>query len=138
MVSGAKPVDGRADRVVQTTVAVVTLSAFVFRQQWVVPVLAVLLAGGAIFGPRGNPFHRAYAAFIAPRLGPGAGVEDATTVQAQDILGCALLGVATLCIVIGIGGVAWIVTLAEGVVAAVAATTGVHLGVTARDRFRKP
>ena len=58
----------------------------------------------------------------------------AATVQAQDVLAAALLGVATLCSSSGLGGVAWIVTLAEGGVAAVvAATTGVHLGAWSRS-----
>jgi hypothetical protein len=47
------------------------------------------------------------------------------------------MGVATLCLLIGIGLIAWIVTLIEGGVAAVAATTGVHLGVVVRDRIRR-
>ena len=46
-----------------------------------------------------------------------------------------LLAVATLCLLIGLGGIAWILTLVEGLVAAVAATTGVHLAVSIRDRL---
>jgi hypothetical protein len=131
------PVDVRSDRVVQGAVAVITLGAFVFHQQWVIPILLVLVSAGALLGPAGNPFHRIFAGLVAPRISPARAMERATTVKAQDMLATALLGVATLLILIGLGGVAWIVILAEAGVAAVAATTGVHLGVTALDRLRR-
>jgi hypothetical protein len=117
--------------------AVITLGAFVFHQEWVIPILLVLVGAGALIGPAGNPFHRAFSGLVAPRLPPVTATEPAATVRAQDILAAALLGTAMLLILIGLGGVAWIMTLAEAGVAAVAATTGVHLGVTALDRFRR-
>jgi hypothetical protein len=135
--SGSEPVDVRADRAVQATVAVATLSAFVFRQPWVIPVLGVFVGAGALVGPAGNPIYRIFDGLVGPRLSPAADVEPAATLRAQDVLGVALLGVATLCLLIGLGGIAWIVTLAEAGVAAVAATTGVHLGVEVRDRLRR-
>jgi len=61
----------------------------------------------------------------------------AEAIRIQDLLAFGLLALATLCLVIGLGGVAWFFTLAEGLVAAVAATTGVHLGVSIRDRLRR-
>ena len=131
------PVDMRSDRAVQGAVAVVTLGAFVFHQEWVIPILLVLVGAGALIGPAGTPFLRAFAGLVAPRLPPATATEPASTIHAQDVLAAALLGVATLLILIGLGGVAWVVTLVEALVAAVAATTGVHLGVTARDRFRR-
>ncbi len=121
----------------QGAVAVITLGAFVFHLQWVIPILLVLLAAGALLGPAGNPFHRLFAGLVAPRLAPARAMERATTIKAQDVLATALLGVATLLILVGLGGVAWVVTLAEAGVAAVAATTGVHLGVTVLDRLRR-
>jgi hypothetical protein len=136
-VTAASEVDGRADRVVQGTIAVVTLGAFVFRAVWVIPVLAVMLGVGAAIGPAGNPFIRLFAGLIAPRLGPAETTVPAATIRAQDGLAVALLGVATLFLVIGLGGIAWIVALAEAGVAAVAATTGVHLGVTLLDRLTR-
>lgn len=117
--------------------AVIILGAFVFGQEWVIPILLVLLGSGALLGPSGNPFLRAFAGLAAPRLPPAKAVEPAASVQAQDMLGATLLGTATLLILIRLGGVAWVVTLGEAGVAAIAATTGVHLGVTARERFRK-
>jgi hypothetical protein len=129
-------VDARADRVVQGALAVVTLGAFVFRAFWVIPVLAIVAGLGAI-GPAGNPLHRLFAALAAPRLPPVHTTVPASTVRSQDLLAAGLLAFATLCLVISLGGIAWIVALAEAGVAAVAATTGVHLGVTLRDRFKR-
>jgi Domain of unknown function (DUF4395) len=131
------PVDARADRVVQGAIAVVTLGAFVFRASWVIPVLAVVLGVGAATGPSGNPFHRLFAALVAPRLSAARATVPASTVTVQDALGVALLGLATLLLLVGLNGIAWFVALAEAGVAAVAATTRVHLGVTVRDRLRR-
>ena len=137
MASGTEPVDVRADRAVQGTVAVATLSAFVFHQPWVIPVLGVFVGAGALIGPAGNPIYRIFDGLVAPRLSPVANVEPASTLRAQDVLGVAVLGLATACILIDLGGIAWIVALGEAGIAAVAATTGVHLGVIARDQLRR-
>lgn len=137
MAPRSDPVDDRADRAVQGTITVIALGAFVFRVPWVVPVLAVLLAIGAFRGPAVNPFHRIFAALVAPRLSPAGTTVPAATAQAQDQLGVVLLVVATLCIIIGLGVVGWFVTVAEGGVALIAATTGVHLGVMVSERIRR-
>jgi hypothetical protein len=118
-------------------VAVVLLSAFVFRQMWIVPVLGVLVGAGAAFGPGGNPFLRLFGAFVAPRLPAALAFEDPVTVHLQDVLAVALLGVATLALVISLNVVSWVIALAEAGAAATAATTGVHVGIAVRDRLRR-
>jgi len=135
--SGSESVDARADRAVQGAISIVTLSAFVFRAPWVIPVLAVFLAAGALLGPAGNPFHRVFQGVVAPRASKPRLLVPASTIQAQDALAAALLAVATFFLLVGVGAIAWIVTLAEGGVAAVAATTGIHVGIVARDRIRR-
>ena len=47
MASGSVPVDVRADRAVQGAVTVITLGAFVFREPFVIPVLAACLGAGS-------------------------------------------------------------------------------------------
>jgi hypothetical protein len=131
------PVDARADRAAQGAVAVILLSAFVFRQTWVLPVLGVLVGAGAAFGPAGNPFHRVFVGFVSPRLSKPQVFEDASTVRVQDVLAVALLGVATLALLISLNVVSWVIALAEAGVAATAATTGVHVGIAVRDRIRR-
>jgi hypothetical protein len=137
VVPESAPVDSRADRATQGAVAVILLSAFVFSQAWIIPVLGVLVGAGAAFGPAGNPFHRLYSAFVAPRLAKPASFEDAVTVRVQDVLAVALLGTATLALLISLNVVAWVIALAEAGVAATAATTGVHLGLAVRDLIRR-
>jgi hypothetical protein len=131
-------IDSRGDRTVQGSVAVILLAAFVFRQTWVVPVLGVLVGAGAAFGPAGSPFHRVFAAWVSPRLSPPTSYEDAATIRVQDVLAVALLGTATLALLIALNAVVWIIALVEAGIAAVAATTGFHLGVVVRDRIRPP
>jgi len=131
------PVDSRADRTTQGIVAVIMLSAFVFRQMWIVTVLGVLVGAGAAFGPAGNPFLRLFEAFVAPRLPAPSTLEDPATVHAQDVLAVALLGIATAALLISLNVVSWVIALAEAGAAATAATTGVHVGVAVRDRLRR-
>jgi len=135
--AGAEPVDVRADRAVQGTVAVATLAGFVFHQPWVIPVLGVLLGLGALFVPAGNAIYRLFVGLVLPRLRSAAETEPAGSLHAQDVLGFALLAVGTGCIAIGLGGIAWFVALLEAGVAVTAATTGLHLGVLVRDRLRR-
>jgi hypothetical protein len=132
-----EPVDVRADRAVQGAITVIALGAFVFHLPWVVPVLAVLLAIGAARGPAVNPFHRIFAALVAPRLSPATTTLPAPTAKAQDQLEVALLVVATLCILIGLGVVGWFVTVVAAGIALAAATTGVHLGVMVTERIHR-
>jgi hypothetical protein len=131
------PVDSRADRTAQGVVAVILLSAFVFRQMWVIPVLGVLVGAGAAFGPGGNPFLRLFEAFVARRLPAPTTFEDPVTVHVQDVLAVALLGVATLTMLISLNVVSWVIALVEAGAAATAATTGVHVGVAVRERLRR-
>lgn len=120
----------------QGAIAVILLGAFVFGQIWILPILGVLVAAGAAFGPPGSPFHRLFAAYVEPRLPPATDLEAAATIRAQDALATALLAAATVAVLISLNGLAWIIALAEAGVAAVAATTGVHLGVALLDRLR--
>jgi hypothetical protein len=130
------PVDARADRAVQGALAVLTLGAFVFRVAWLIPILALLVGVGAALGPERNPLNVLYTTTVGPRLRPSPATVPAETVRSQDVLAFGLLAVATLCLLIGLGGFAWILAVVEGLIAAVAATTGLHLGVWIRDQLR--
>ena len=123
-----EPVDARADRLVQAVVGVALLSAFVFRIVWVVPALAILLGVGALLGPHRNPFHLAYAHWVAPRLPAEEGTVPAETVRAQDLLIAADCAVASLAFLVGIRPVGWFLVLVAALAAIFAATTRMHLG----------
>jgi hypothetical protein len=133
-------VDARTDRAAQATVGVALLAGFVFRVTWVVPVLLLILGIGALAGPEGNALHRVFERWIAPRLPPPAAPlaessVPAATVQAQDALAAVVLAVAGLAFLLGISPVGWVLVIAEGVIAILAATTRLHAGDWLRRRF---
>jgi hypothetical protein len=135
------PVEGvaaRTDRVAQGAVGIALLAAFVFRIPLVIPVLALILAIGAVGGPQANALHLVFERWIAPRLPAGmyTNVEPripAPTVRAQDALETAVLLVAGVAFAIGISLLGWILVIAEAVIAILAATTRIHVA----DRVRR-
>lgn len=116
------------------------MAAFVFRVPWLVPALSLLLAVGALAGPRANALHRASERWITPRLPPPTvvgpeGTVAVATVRAQDALAAAILAVASLAFLFGVAIVGWALALAEAVVAIIAATTRIHAGDRLRHLF---
>ncbi len=67
-------VEARTDRVAQGAVGIALLAGFVFRLPWLVPAIGLVLAVGALGGPRANGLHYAFERGIAPRLPSGRGV----------------------------------------------------------------
>jgi hypothetical protein len=130
-------VDARGDRLVQGLVGVVLLAAFVFRLPAVVPIVAILLGASAAIGIRANPFHHAFTRWVLPRLGPGDATVGEQVIRGQDAFAAGLLAVASLVFLIGIPGLGWLFVIAEGVIAAIAATTLVHLGERAVHRLMR-
>jgi Domain of unknown function (DUF4395) len=138
-----QPVDGvdaRTDRIAQGAVGVALMAAFVFRVPWLVPGLSLLLAVGALAGPRANALHRACERWITPRLPPPtvAAPEHTVTVatvRAQDALAASILAVASLAFLFGVAIVGWTLALAEAVIAIIAATTRIHAGDRLRHLF---
>jgi hypothetical protein len=131
-------VDARTDRVAQGAVGIALLAGFVFRIPWLVPALGVVLAVGALGGPRANALHYVFERWIAPRLPAPRGVAveprvAGPTVRAQDALAAVILLVASFAFVLGVGFIGWILVIAEAVIAITAATTRVHVV----DRLRR-
>jgi Domain of unknown function (DUF4395) len=126
-------VDARGDRLVQGSIGVLLLAAFVFGVPVVVLVVGVVLAVGAATGPRANPFHVAFARLVAPRLGPGRALIDRQTIRRQDALVAGLCAVALLGFGLGIAPLGWLVVIAAAIVTIFAATTRIHLG----DKLRR-
>jgi hypothetical protein len=131
----AESVDERGDRLAQGAIGIVLLAAFVFRVPWLVPIVAIVLGVAAVFGPRANPLHRAYAAWLRPRFGPDETTIPPSTIQAQDASAAMALLVASLAFPIGLGGFGWLLVILVALVAVAAATTGVHLGERLTKRF---
>jgi hypothetical protein len=133
-------VDARTDRAAQATVGVVLLAAFVFRVTWIVPLVALFLAVGALAGPEGNVLHKVFERWVLPRLPANAAPTTESsvpvaTVRAQDALGAVILAAAALGFVLGIGPIGWVLVLAEAVIAILAATTRVHAADWVRHRL---
>jgi len=121
-------VDARGDRLVQGSIGVLLLTAFVFGVPLVVLVVDVVLAIGAAAGPWANPFHVAFTWLCAPRLGPGGTFIDRQTVRRQHALVAGLCALALLGFGLGIAPLGWLVVIGAAMVTILAATTRIHLG----------
>jgi Domain of unknown function (DUF4395) len=129
-----EPADAGALRFEQAIVALALLSAFVFRLAWVVPLVGVLILAALIGGHAGNVFARVYDAALAPRLGPRAGDETPADTRLTRAVEVVLLAAGSLLVVLGALGLAWVFALVVAAITVVAATTGINLVASARDR----
>jgi Domain of unknown function (DUF4395) len=130
-------VDEREVRTAQAAVGVLLLGAFVFRVPELVVGVTVVLAIGALFGPRVNGFHVAYRAVLRSRLTAPSPVIAPHAVRALDVLGTVLLLIACAAFGVGIDAIGWLFTLIEAVVAIIQATTGYNAGLDVLDRMRR-
>ncbi len=128
-------VDARLVRFELATVAVVLLGGYVFRVIWVIPGLAVVLGLALGLGTTGNVFARLFEALAVPRIRTATTTEEAGAVHFSELFGVVVLSVATLCLVVGISGLAWVFALIEAITAALHATTGISLEAAARERL---
>lgn len=128
-------VDARSVRFERVAVAVLLLGGYVFGIIWVIPGLATVLAVGLGFGVRGNLFVRLFQGVAEGRLRPATAMEAAATMRFSELFGVAALSVATLLIVVGLGGLAWVVALIEAGICALHATTGLSVEGAVRDRL---
>jgi hypothetical protein len=126
-------VDARAVRFRQGVVAVVLLAGFVFRSDWVMPVLAVLLLAAAA-SPRVDAFAIAFEAILASRVGTAQLRDDASAVRFDALVTGIVLGLATGTLALGLGGVAWLLALLVAAVAALGAVAGISLAGVLYER----
>jgi hypothetical protein len=136
-VTAPPPVDVRADRVVEGTVAIALLAAFVFREPLAVPLIGLLVAIGGAFGPGANVLHVAMATVVTPRLPAAEEWIDATTVRFQDLLLAALLALASLAFFLDVDAAGWAAALLAAGIALLAATTGLHVSSAVRERLHR-
>jgi Ca2+/Na+ antiporter len=102
MTNTPDPVDVRGPRFVAwvtTAVLVVTLLLAAVSETAAAVLLAVqaaVFAVGAVRGPRGHPYGRAFALLVAPRLGPTTETEPVPPLKFAQLVGLvfAALGVA--------------------------------------------
>jgi Domain of unknown function (DUF4395) len=130
-------VDARADRGVQAAIAVLILGGFVFRQPWVVPLVLLPEALGALGGPARDPLYLLAGRIVASRLPPGEEAQDAATIRGQCLVAVVLLGTASVAFLFSIDALGWTFALVEAGIAVIAATTRVHAGAALIARLRR-
>jgi hypothetical protein len=129
-------IDPRADRAVQSIIGVGLLAAFVFRMPWVLPVVALVTAAGALGGVERNPLHLGFRRLVAPRLPdePSTPPIPALVVRRQDVLAAVVLTVASVLYAAGLHTIGWMFAIVEAVFASLAAATRIHVGDYVRRR----
>jgi hypothetical protein len=128
MSSRPTPIDPRGPRFNQAVLAFSLLVGFALDQRWVVPLFAVILALGAVFGPRYGPFLRLYGDVVKPRLAPPAELEDPRPPRFASAVGVAFLAAATVAFLVGAIAVGWALALVVVALAGLAAVTGICVG----------
>lgn len=130
-------IDARADRGVQAAIAVVILGGFVFRQPWVVPLVLLPEALGALGGVGRDPLYMLAGRIVASRLPPGDETVDAASIRGQCVVAVALLAVASVAFLFSVDAVGWTFALVEAGIAVIAATTRIHAGAALIARLRR-
>ena len=128
MASPPPLIDPRGPRVNQGVLAAALLVGFLLDWRAVIPIFAVVLALGAVFGSRYGPVLWFYGTVVRPRLGPPPELEDPRPPRFASTVGVAFLTAATLVLVAGGPGVAWALALVVAALAGLAASTGICVG----------
>jgi hypothetical protein len=90
------PVDPRGVRFNAAVTTVVLALVLLSDSGWLLAAQTVVFALGAFAGPRHAPYSALYRAFLAPRLGPPAGLEEAAPVRFSQGVGFAFAVVGTV------------------------------------------
>ncbi len=123
-------VDARQPRFGQSITGGALLLGFVLDWPAVLPVIAVILGGSALFGRRGNLYGYLFRAArrLLP-LGPARELEEAGPPRFANTLGFVFTGAASLAYYVGGSAVAgWALGLIVSGLALLAATTGLCVG----------
>lgn len=120
---GMASIDPRAPRFNQGVVGVGAVAAFVLDAPLVLPVLAALLAAGALLGPQASPLAQLWRRVLVPalRLGPPRARKDAAPVRFAQGVGFAFLAAASILLLAFGAGAATLALVGWGLVLAVAA-----------------
>jgi hypothetical protein len=128
--------DAFALRFEQALVSVVLLAGFVFRIVWVLPVVALVIAG-ALLGPTTDGPRRLYQALFGERSAVGHPAEPPALTRLTRLVELGLLAVAMLFVLAGAAGFGWVFALAAAAITLIGSTTGVNLVALVRDRRKR-
>ena len=120
-------IDARAPRVMQGTIGVLALVAFLTGWWPLLAVLAAQLALGLTFGRRWCVPCLLYFEVIQPRFGEGP-IEDSRPPRFANVIGVAVLGSASILHAFGYHAFGWVLGLLVAGLALLSATTGFCVG----------
>lgn len=126
--SAPAPIDPRGPRTNQAVLSCALIIGFLAGLQWVVPVFAIVLALGAVFGPEYGPILRLFQKVIRPRLAAPAELEDPRPPRFAAGVGVVFLVAASVMFAIGADGAGWTLSLIVAALAALAAISGICVG----------
>lgn len=132
-----RPIDARAPRFNQGILALALLVGYVFDARWVIPVWGVVLLLSAAGGANLGPFLRLWRDVLGPRVGPPTEIEDPRPPRFAATVGVVFLGAATVALLAGSSGVAWVLAVIVAFLAALAAVTGLCVGCEAYVWLKK-
>lgn len=124
-------IDPRAPRFNQGAVGVGALVAYLADAPLVLPVLAALLAAGALLGPGANPLSILWRRAIVPafRLGAPARTKDDAPVRFAQAVGLVFLAAASALLLVPVSVVVgWALALVVAALALLAAITDICVG----------
>lgn len=132
-------IDPRAPRCNQGVVGAGALLAFLLDARLALPVLALLLAAGALLGPSLNPLSILWRRVLVPalKLGQPARLKEAAPVRFAQLVGFLFLAGATLSLYLGYAFVGWGLALVVAALALLAAVTDVCVGCEVYVLIRK-
>lgn len=123
-------IDERAPRVNQTVVGVVSAVAVAVGPWWLLAILTAQLAIGLQFGRRFCLPCLLYFEVMQPLVGEGR-LEDSRPPRFANMVGLAVLGVASVMYAVGLDAIGAALGILVAVLALLAATTGFCAGCTA-------
>jgi Domain of unknown function (DUF4395) len=120
----SRALDPRPSRFEQGVVAIVLLIGFTFQIELLIPAVTVLLAVSGALGPRRAPLPRLFAAATAEVVEPADTLVDPHIVRLTVTIQTGVLFLASVLVLLGVGGLAWFIALVVVVTAALDAATG--------------
>jgi hypothetical protein len=124
-------IDPRAPRFGQGVVGAGALLAFALDAPLALPILALLLAAGALLGPSANPLAILWRRALVPalKLGAPARLKDAAPVRFAQLVGFGFLAAASVALLVLSAPLAgWALTLLVAALALLAAVTDICVG----------
>jgi len=133
----AELLDSRATRLDDGVVAVALFGGFAFDVPWLLILVAISTALGAVFGLQGAPVVRGYHAFLASRVGPPGTLVDPAEWRFTATIEAVGLAVAAMLVLAGPTAIGWGLALIVAVASALDVTTGISVGAWAYRRWGK-